>query len=277
MIECRTLSNGLTVLIKEMHHPRFLLDEKVKAAAFRIHPYRTDTIGALCDLQTMTRDDLVSHYRTYYVPQNAVAVLVGDVDAACALGRIDELFGALPAGHTPPRYRRPEPDQRGERRVIREGAGDVAYLQVVYHIPSVDSPDFVPLLIMKAALTGPGPMSSSGGGGTNRSSRLYRALIETELAAAVSSACVVSLDPYVYDLSITVRAGHTLQEVENALWAELDTLARDEITETELGQAVKQSKAQFAYATERVANQAFWLGWTEYVLSVAGPATNEEE
>ena len=90
-----------TVIISERqgaeNEPRFLLDEEVKAAAFRLHPYRHDTIGDLCDLQRIGRDDLWRHYSTYYVPNNAVAVLVGDVDAPQALRRLSELFaGAAP-------------------------------------------------------------------------------------------------------------------------------------------------------------------------------------
>jgi zinc protease len=78
---------------------------------------------------------------------------------------------------------------------------------------------------------------------------------------------VVTLDPYVYDLSATVRTGHTLREVEDALLAELDKVTSESITEQELNKAIKQSKAQLAYATEQATNQAFWLGWTETVAS----------
>jgi zinc protease len=118
---------------------------------------------------------------------------------------------------------------------------------------------------MNAALTGPAAMSFSGGSGTNRSSRLYRALVESELATSVDGSLIVTRDPYVYDLSATVRTGHSLREVEDALMVELDQIGQASITEDELGKAIKQSTAQFAYATERAMNQAFWLGWTETI------------
>jgi zinc protease len=143
----------------------------------------------------------------------------------------------------------------------------VAYLQVAYHVPEATDGDFFPLQVMNAALTGPAAMSFSGGGGTNRSSRLYRALVESELATSVGGSLVVTRDPYVYDLSATVRTGHTLHEVEDALLAELEILASSSITEAEFSKAIKQSTAQFAYATERAMNQAFWLGWTETIGS----------
>ena len=260
-----------TVVISERqgleNTPRFLLDEEVKAAAFRVHAYGHDIVGDMCDLQTMTRDDLWQHYKTYYVPNNAIAVLAGDVDAKWALARLEELFGPTPPGPAIPHSRRPEPEQRGERRVVREGEGNVSYFQVVYHVPKADDPDFFPLLVMDAALTGPAAMAFASGGSTNRSSRLYKALVETELAASVGGSLVVSKDPHLYELGATVRTGHTLREVEDALGAELDKLMADSITEAELTKAIKQAKAQFAYAAERVTNQAFWLGWSECVAS----------
>jgi zinc protease len=260
-----------TVIISERqgseNHPRFLLDEEVKSVAFRIHPYRYDTIGDMCDLQTITRDDLWQHYQTYYTPNNAIAVLVGDIDTGQALEQLQELFGPIPRGPERPTVRRPEPEQHGERRVTREGEGNVAYLQINYHVPGADADDFFPLRVMDAALTGPARMSFSGGGGTNRSSRLYKALIETELATSVGGSLVTTRDPYVYDLSATVRTGCTLRQVEDALLGEMERIAEEPITEAEFSKAIKQSKAQFAYAAERVTNQAYWLGWMETISS----------
>ncbi len=278
-IEADRMSNALfdldeveaerTVIISERqgaeNEPTFQLDEEVKAATFRVHAYHHDTLGDMCDLQTMTRQDLWDHYKTYYTPNNAVAVLVGDVDTPHVLDRLRELFEPIPAGPTLPMVRRPEPLQRGERRVVVQGPGNTAYLQACFHVPSAQDADFFPLLVMDAALSGPTTMAFSGGGGTNRSSRLYKALLETELAASVGGSLAVSRDPYVYNVSATVRVGRTLQEVEDRLWDTLAQVGGQSISEIELSKAIKQAKAQFAYAAEQVTNQAFWLGWAEVV------------
>src|SRR5687768_17588823 len=94
-----------TVIISELqggeNDPDTLLDLELTAAAFKAHPYRNPTIGWLSDLQTMTRDDLYSHYRSYYVPNNATLVIVGDVDADDALRRADAHFGRILPGDLP--------------------------------------------------------------------------------------------------------------------------------------------------------------------------------
>jgi zinc protease len=260
-----------TVIISERqgaeNDPRFLLSEEVTAVAFRVHPYRTSTIGDMCDLQTITRDDLWKHYQTTYQPNNAIAVLVGDVDRDKALEQLQTHFGDIPSGPDVDQARRPEPEQKGERRVIREGPSSVAHMQVAYHAPPGASDDYMALTVLNAILTGPAPMSSSGGGGTNRSSRLYQALVETELATSVGGALVLARDPHLYDLTATVRTGRTLEEVEETLWSQLSALSESPVTQDELDKAIKQSKAQFAYAAEESANQAYWLGWTELVDS----------
>lgn len=260
-----------TVVISERqgaeNDPTFLLGEEMVAAAFRIHPYRHETIGDLCDLQTITRDDLWRHYQTYYGPNNAVVVAVGDFEAARMRARIEELFGPIPARADPPAVNRPEPPQRGERRVRLEGPGNTAYLQVAYHAPAAGDPDFFPMVILSTVLTGASGMNLFAPPPPNRSSRLYRALVETELAAAVSGSLSPMLDPFLYSISATVRAGRSLEEVEVALDREMDRVVREPISTEELHTAIKQAKAQFAYSSESVTNQGFWLGFSSIIVS----------
>ena len=256
-----------TVIISERqgaeNNPEFLLNEEVMAAAFRVHPYGTDTIGHMCDLETMTRDQLYAQYRTYYAPSNALAVAVGDFETDEMLRLIEQHFGAIPDGGDTPPMNAVEPPQRGERRVVVEGEGNVAYVQMVLRAPTVHDPDFFALTTLDAALTGASGLTFFGGGLTNKSSRLYKALVATELAAAVSGALIPTIDPFVYGISVTVRAGHTPAEVEEALEAELARVVAEPVTQEELAKAIKQAKAQFAYSSESVTGQALWLGFSE--------------
>jgi zinc protease len=261
-----------TVIISERqgaeNQPTFLLSEEVVGTAFRVHPYHHETIGDMCDLETITHADLWRHYQTHYGPNNAIAVAVGDFDAPQMLARIEELFGPIPARSEPPPVNRPEPQQRGERRVYLDEPGNTAYLQAAYRAPAARDPDFFPMAVLSSILTGASGMNLFAAAPPNRSSRLYRALVETGLAAGVSGSLSPVLDPYIYNITATVQAGQTLDRVEDALNSEMDRILQEPISEQELNTAIKQSKAQFAYSSESVTNQGFWLGYSSVVAEV---------
>jgi len=256
-----------TVIISERqgaeNNPEFLLSEELMAAAFRVHPYGTDTLGHMCDLETMTRDQLHAHYHTYYAPNNALAVAVGDFNTDEMLRLVERHFGTIPDGPDVPPVTAVEPPQRGERRVVFEGEGNVAYLQIVFRAPAIREPDFFALAVLDAILSGASGMTALGGGLTNKSSRLYKALVATELATGVSGSLIPTADPFVYSLSAIVRAEHTLAEVEEAMEAELARVVAESVTPEELAKAIKQAKAQFAYSSESVTGQAMWMGFSE--------------
>ncbi|MBN1955485.1 MAG: insulinase family protein [Anaerolineae bacterium] len=256
-----------TVIISERqgaeNDPLFLLNEKVMAAAFRVHAYGHDTIGHLDDLEKMTRDDLYHHYCTYYVPNNAVAVAVGDFDSDQMLELIQQQFGSLAAGEANGSATPAEPSQQEERRVVLEGDGTTAYLGVVFHTPPATAADFYPLVVMDSILSGASGMSALSGASTNKSSRLYRALVDTELATQVSGSLIPTVDPFVYSLTVTARKGQSLERVEERMVQELQRIAAEPISPRELEKSIKQAKAQFAYSSESVTGQASWLGWAE--------------
>jgi zinc protease len=262
-----------TVIISERqgaeNQPTFLLGEEVGAAAFRVHPYHHETIGDMCDLQTISREQLWHHYQTYYGPNNAIAVAAGDFDTPRMLERIEELFGPLPARCEPPPVLRPEPLQKGERRVNLEGPGSTSYLQVAYHAPAASDPDFMPMTVLTTVLTGAAGMNLFSSSPPNHSSRLYRALVDSGLAVSLSGSLPAMLDPYLYQISATVRAGNTPSQVEEALEREIDRVLEQPISEEELARAIKQAKAQFAYSSESVTNQGFWLGYAAIVADTA--------
>jgi zinc protease len=261
-----------TVIISERegneNFPQFLLSENVQATAFQVHPYHFEVIGAKCDLQAMVRDDLWKHYRSYYAPNNAVAVAVGDFDTPKLLRRIEELFGGIPSGPALPVVRSVEPPQRGERRVRVDGDGATTYVQVVFHAPEAKHLDFFPMTVLDTILGGAKPMSLFGGSApTNKSSRLYRALVETELATSVGSSVEATVDPFLFGISATVRSGRTAAEVEEVIWHEVDRIVAEPVSHDELIKAIKQARAQFAYSTESVTSQGYWLGFASMVAS----------
>lgn len=290
LMEPEEVESERTVILSERamyeNQPRFLLDEEMTAAAFRVHPYHHEVIGDTADLQSMTRDDLYAHYRRHYSPTNAIAVVVGDFDTNSMLGQIEALYGSIPAGEATAPVRRSEPVQAGERRVIVNGPGDTVYLTFAYRVPGATHPDYPALTLLNAAFAGGSSLGMFGGGGSNRSSRLYKALVSTELAAGAYGSLAPTIDPFLYTISAVVRAGRSLSEVETALEAELARLATEPITANELAKALKRARAHFVMAGESISGQAQLIGaaeattgnyqWFESVLERLGKATLDD-
>ena len=266
------VSSERNVVISERqgseNEPLFRLSEEVQSAAFRVHPYHHEIIGDLTDLYTMQREDLYRHYRTYYIPNNAVLSIAGDFETQAMLERIRELFEPLPAGPQPARMARTEPPQTGERRVSVEGPGETVYMQVSYRAPAGDDPDFFALNILDSLLTGPTNLNMFGGGVTNRTSRLYKALVEKELAVSVNGGVQATIDPYLYTTVITVHPRHTASDCIAAMESEIKRLQDAPPPVEELERAMKQARAIFAYGSESISNQAFWLGFSEMFATV---------
>ncbi len=264
LYEPEEVESERTVIISERqgseNEPMFLLDEEVTAAAFRVHPYHHEVLGDQIDIETMSRDDLYGHYKTFYAPNNAIAVLAGDFDTEDVLAQIKEIYGDIPPSELPRPFVRPEPPQRGERRVMLEGDGESSYMVASYHGPAANDPDYFPMLVLTSALSGARMM---GGSSSNRTSRLYKALVLEELAAFMSGSFFATIDPYLYSVSVMARPGVTLGEIETALDAEIARLADEPLTEKEFEKVRKQAKAAFAFSAESVSNLGFWYGYSE--------------
>jgi zinc protease len=257
-----------TVVISERegneNEPLFLLGEAVQQAAFRVHPYHHEVIGDLADLKSMSREDLYQHYRSYYVPNNAVLGIAGDFKTGEMLKRIRELFEPIPAGLIPPRLARPEPASTGEHRLTVEGPGETTYIDISYHAPAGDDPDFLPLMVLDSLLSGPGGLSIFGGGGlSNKTSRLYRALVDKELAVSVFGSTLTTVDPFLYGISIIVHPRHTTKEALSAFDDEVERIQDALVPVAEIERAIKQARALFAYHSENITSQASWLGFAE--------------
>jgi zinc protease len=262
-----------TVIISEREGSEnsylYLLQEEVQAAAHPAHSYHHPIIGWKNDLLTMERADLYRHYRTYYTPNNALAVVVGDFDTQTMLAQIEQYFGPLPPGPEAPSVRLQDPEQRAERRIILRGSDLTAYFILAFPAPQATHPDFFPLIIMDAVLGGAKGMGLFGGGGNNRSNRLYKALVDTQLAVAVQSSYQPTIDPDLFSFTVTLAPETTHAQIEVALWAELRKIQQEGVTPAELQKAIKQTKAQFVYSSESVTYQAYWLGVSEILASTA--------
>lgn len=257
-----------TVILSERegseNEPLFRLGESVQRQAFDHHPYRNEVVGLKEDLHAITRDDLYHHYRNYYAPNNAVLAMAGDFDTSTMLARIEAVYGPLTAAPTPPCAAGREPQLNGERRPVVQGPGQTTYLQLAYRCPAASDPDFFACTVLDSLLTGPTGLNVFGGGGiSNKTSRLYRALVEKELAINISGGLQATTDPFLYDITLTVNPSRQPETVLEALDREILRLQEQPVEEAEITRAVKQARALFAYGSENITNQAFWLGYAE--------------
>ena len=256
-----------TVIISERegseNEPLFLLGEAVQQTAFRIHPYHHEVIGDMADLYSMTREDLYSHYRTFYVPNNAVMAVAGDFDTQSMLGRIRELFEPIPAGGGPTRLARPEPASNGEVRLSVEGPGSTSYVQICYRFPPASHPDFFPLAVLDSLLAGPSNLNMFSGGISNKTSRLYRALVDKEYVVSVHGGAQATIDPFMYTITMTIHPRRKSEQALAALDKEIQRVKEEKVTKEEIIRAIKQARALFAYGSENITNQGFWLGYAE--------------
>ena len=256
-----------TVIISELqggeNDPDQVLETEVTAAAFKAHGYRHPTIGWLGDIETMTRNDLYEHYRRWYVPNNAAVVVVGDVETDEVLRRVERWFGGIAPGRLPERRRTPEPPQLGERRVVVRKAGTTAYLKLAWRAPAVTDPDFHVVLVLDAVL--------SGAKGANlwalprhppqRSSRLYRALVDRGLASSVSGIMLPTRDPFLYTISCTASDGTPLATLEAATLEALEAVRDGGLEPSEVARAQRQLRARLVFESDSVTNVAHQLGY----------------
>jgi zinc protease len=164
---------------------------------------------------------------------------------------------------------RPEPPQLGERRVIVEGPGDTIYVRSSYKAPAAADPDFFPLLVLDSLLSGPSNLNVFGQGISNKTSRLYRALVERELAVGIHGGPQATIDPFLHSLTAVVHPQSSAEKVVSAMDEEIQKIQETPPSIDELKRAVKQAHALFTYGNERITNQAFWLGFSMMIDQVS--------
>lgn len=248
-----------TVIISERqgaeNHPEFLLGEAVQAVAFTAHPYRWSVIGYESDLRSITREELFAYYSRYYAPNNAILTIVGDVDARQVIGLAKKHFGRLERGEVPEEPRTTEPPQRGERRVTVKRVAHGEYVFIAYHIPHVGHDDIPSLYALEAVLS------------EGRSSRLYRNLVEGNIAVWANAHLHLAKDPSLFWLRAQARDGVGVEQLEKSLLTEVERIAQDGISPRELQRVLNQVKASFVYSQEGVSMRAMQLGFFEVLAS----------
>jgi zinc protease len=223
--------------------PDGLLSEEMLSVAFKAHPYRWPIIGWMEEIRRINPAELRAFYDTYYVPNNALLVVVGDVKAPDVLARVRHHFGRIPRGADPPPVTAVEPPQVSDRRVVvRKAGARLPIVNLAWHVPNHASPD-APALELLAAILSEG-----------RASRLHRKLVYEKRMAlnAGGDYSYFSRDPNLFWLFATPLPGQAPEDLERALLAEIELLKTEPVPEEELERAKNQIEASFVWRQDSV-------------------------
>lgn len=247
-------------------NPRSLLYETLLATTYMASPYRRPIVGWMSDLDAMTPDDARDFYRKWYVPANAVIVVVGDVVPAQVKRLAEQTYGKIPARAVPARKPRFEPQQAGMRRVELKAPAEQAYVNLAFKVPGLrnleaptsEDDDALALTVLAAVLDG-----YSG-------ARLERALSQGSDRVADSAGAsngLLGRGPQLFILDGVPAPGKTAAQVEAALREQVARIAREGISAAELERVKTQWVAGEVYKRDSLFNQARELG-TYWVLGL---------
>jgi zinc protease len=230
----------MTVVRNELergeNEPANVLHERLWALAFREHPYHHPTIGWRSDVEGVPTARLKEFYDTFYYPNNATAIIVGDFDEQTALELMAKYFGQITPSSSPiPPMYTVEPPQEGEIRFVLRRAGELGIVDMGWHIPEAKHPDSAALTVLDTILS------------AGITSRLYQALVETQLAVDAGAQSFQFIDPGLFTIYMTLRPGVAHADAERAALDVVERLKTEDVTEKELQKAKNMIITQMIY------------------------------
>ncbi|MFO0587635.1 MAG: pitrilysin family protein [Polyangiaceae bacterium] len=231
------------------------VNERLYKEAFQRHGYGWPTIGWMDDIAGMTTEDCRAFYKTYYAPNNARLVVVGDIDLAEMLRLVQEEYGSQDSSEIPIEDVQPEPPQVGERRCEMKKPTPTQKVAMGYRCPALGDFDHAPLAILNEALFG------------GRASRIHRKLVQqAEIATDVRGWVGSFRDPALWDIGLTARGEHTCEELLAMVDEIFDDVRKNGVTQAEIDRAKARSELGVLQSLETVAGKAEQIGFYDTVL-----------
>lgn len=232
--------------------PWRLLLENVQATAFQDGPYHWPVIGYEQDIKNWTKKDLEYYFRTYYAPNNSVVVISGAVKTADVQRLAQKYLEAIPAQPAPKPVHLVESPQQGERRIVVQKEVATPYLSVAYRTPATRDSDYYALKVLESVLA------------SGNSSRLYSALVDQQqLATSVFVYFGESFDPSLFSINAVANEGVAPEKLEAAIYAELEKVKKEGITEAELQKIKNQKMVELYRQVETINGKANNIGTYE--------------
>lgn len=210
------------------------LEEQLYAAAYTAHSYNWPVVGWASDLETVLREQVENFFHQYYSPNNVVIGVVGDVKFENVVKLIEKYFAKIQPSKNPvPPVTTIEPQQKGERRVSVEFDAE-PQLAIAWHMPAGGGVNQETFDVIGDLLT------------RGRTSRLYKSLVEEkQLVTSVRAYSSFTRFPDIFSIWATPKAPHTIDEVEKAVYEEIDKLRDEGPTDWELQRVRNQLDADF--------------------------------
>jgi zinc protease len=247
--------------------PQSKVNEQFQAIAFRAHPYGRPVVGHMNDLENMTAADAREWYRTWYAPNNATVVVVGDVKVKEVLRLAKQYFGPLKSHILPMRKPQTEPAQTGERRAVVKAPGKLPYLTMGYHVPTLVGFELSSGAVTAEQAWEPYALDVLAGVlSGNDSARLNQKLVrETSLAVDVGAGYDSTSRgrESLFELSGTPSEGKTVVELEAALIAEIEKIKIGGVTQQELDRVKAAVIASDVYQRDSMFYQGMQIGQLE--------------
>jgi predicted Zn-dependent peptidase len=245
--------------------PYGLLNELIISNAFEVHPYKHPVIGSMNDLNAATIDDVRDFYKTYYVPDNATLMIVGDFEVDTVTSLVNQYFARIPKSATAvPRDIPQEPKHTKEKRVTLEQPWPLPAVVVTYHVPYNGHPDSYPMFVMSKTLS------------DGQTSRIYRKLVyETGLALTAFGSSSFLEQPGIFSAVALVNPGKSPDDVEKELIAQFDRLKTEGISERELQRAKNQFARDYIVSRLSIKDKASQLGHAEVIQKDMASADGE--
>lgn len=229
-----------------------VISELVQATAFTEHPYMFPVIGFESDIKKWTQADLEKYFKTYYAPNNAVAVIVGDVTVAAVKKLAEQYIEPIPAQKLADSLRTVEPPQNGERRATTYKDIATPNILLAYHTPATRHPDYYALDLLSGIL-------SSG-----NSSRLTKSLVlDSTIASRVFTNFGESFDPELFSVYAIAAKGVSAERLEKAIESQINKVINEGVTDTELQKLKNQKLMEFYRTMESINGKANSLGTYE--------------
>jgi zinc protease len=226
-----------------------VISELVQATAFVEHPYMFPVIGFESDIKKWTQADLERYFKTYYSPNNAVAVVVGDVTATQVKRLAEKYIEPIPAQKLPDSLRTVEPPQNGERRVTTYKDIATPNILMAYHTPATSHPDYYAIDLLSGILS------------TGNSSRLVKSLVlDSTIASRVFTNFGESFDPSLFAIYAIAASNISAEQLERSVLAQIDKVVTSGITDTELQKLKNQKLMDFYRTMETINGKANSLG-----------------